>query len=240
MEVLQSIIFALCLLFISMIISYNIYQTPVSAKTFIVNIYLYILMALLFIGIVGQYTSKLDITNLDNLGKMSLVYLIGCIRGIFLMTYDAMLVNHLGFILMLLSLSLLIGVSYKYSHNMAKAAILSAALIGGLTLFIFFSSEKTLISMFSMLPKLTLMLMLLIIIQIIYLFLFSQNNNYTKVISIFAIVLFIFFILADTSKILLESNNLPYKSHSSINYPIKSSGLILDYLNVFMNISGHK
>lgn len=225
-----------CMLFSTMFLIFKSYSTPLNSKTFLVNIYLYILMAILFVGLTGKYAESLNITNINNVWQMTILYFIMAFGGIYMMTYGELHINHIGFFLMLLALSLIIGVSYKYSTNIIQATTITSIIIAILTMIAFISDEKTLLKMTSWLPNLTIILLGIIIVELGYMFLFDYNAKFSTMMSITVVVLFIFFILSDTSRLILESKNLKCDTHYCVNYPLKSSSLILDYLNVFLRL----
>ena len=219
---------------------YKTYQTPLTSKSFIINIYLYIMVALLFIAVMGRYTQSLQITDINNTWKMIIVYFIFAFAGISMMISDKFFVNHVGFLLLLLALSLIIGSSYRYANNITQAATITAVIVAVLTMVVFTTTEENLIRMKEWLPNLTWILLCVILIELGYMFLFDgRNETFYRILSISVIILFAFFVLADTSKLIIESKKTPCKTHVCINYPLKSSSLILDYLNIFVNLLNH-
>lgn len=233
-------IILLGMLFVTIFLIYKSYQTPLNGKTFIITIYLYVIAALLFIAFVGKYTELSNITDRENMWKMLILYFLLACFGISMMTSDTMFINHVGFILMLLALSLIIGVSYKYSSNVAQAAGITAVIVILLTICVFMSSEETLKKMQDWLPNLTWILFCFICGELIYILFFNNSESMNKLISATVIILFLFFVLSDTSRLLLEANNMTCKVQTCVNYPLKASSLVLDYLNIFVNLLSNK
>ena len=229
----------LVMLFVVIFLIYKTYQTSLTSKTFIVNIYLYILVALLFIAVMGKYTQSLQITDVNNTWKMVIVYFIFAFAGISMMISDKLFINHVGFLLLLLALSLIIGSSYKYANNVTQATTITAIIVAILTTIVFTTSEENLIRMKDWLPNLTWILLCMILIELGYMCFSGGNETVYRMISISIIILFGFFILSDTSRLIIESKNTECKSHMCVNYPLKSSSLILDYLNIFVNLLNH-
>ena len=234
----NALLFILLLVVVYLI--YKTHQTPVTGKTFIVNIYLYVLVALLFIAVIGKYTQNSKITDANNIWKMSILYFISAFVGIYMMTNDKFFINHIGFLLLLLALSLIIGSSYKYSTNITQAATITSIIIAVLTMVVFTQSEENLEKMKDWLPRLTWILLSVIMVELSYMIFDGNNETIYKIISMSVIILFSFFILSDTSKLLIESKNLKCKTHDCINYPLKSSSLILDYMNIFVRLLDYK
>jgi FtsH-binding integral membrane protein len=227
-------IIALILLLVSVFLIYKNYQTPVTKKSYIINVYLYIFFSVLFVAIGAKYIASLEMINSNNYWKFLILYLVIGFGSIFVMIQSNFYYNHLGFLLFLLAMSLIIGMSVKNSKNAYQAALITGVIIIILTTLVYISSEERLIQMVSWLPGLTSVLCCLIIFEIIYLF-FSKDYSHFWVFNIMAIILFTFFILSDTSKILLDSKRIQCQTHTCINYPWASSSLVLDYLNMFVN-----
>jgi len=216
-------IILLGMLFTTIFLIYKTYQTPVDSKSFIINIYLYVIVALLFIALIGKYTELSNITDVENMWKMVILYFVlGC-TGISMMISDKMFINHIGFLLLLLALSLIIGVSYKYSSNVTQAATITAIIVMILTTIVFMTSEENLNKMKDWLPNLTSILLCIICVELGYMLLFGGNQTFHKIMSVTVIGLFMFFILSDTSRLLLESKSIKCQTHSCINYPLKST-----------------
>jgi FtsH-binding integral membrane protein len=54
------------------------------------------------------------------------------------------------------------------------------------------------------------------------------------------ILLFSGFVLADTAKLIDKSKYLGCDTHSCVNYPKNATSLLLDYMNIFVNMSNYK
>ena len=133
------------MLFVTVFLIYKTYQTSVTNKTFIINIYLYVLVALLFVAIMGKRAESSNITNPNNVWNMAILYIILGFGGIFMMTKDKFFVNHIGFLLLLLALSLTTGLSYRNSINVVRTATITAIIMAVLTIGVFATSEESLI-----------------------------------------------------------------------------------------------
>lgn len=228
------ILFAMLL--VTMYLIHNMYKTSVTSKSIIITMYLYIMVALLFIALMAKYTQTLAITNREHIFQMIILYFVLGISGISMMTSDKMFVSHVGFLLLLLALSLTIGSTYRYSSNVTQAATITAIIVGVLTLVVFTSSEERLMTMKEWLPNLMWILMCVIIMELGYLALFDYNQTFYRIIALTVIALFGFFVLSDTSRLILESKSTLCQIHSCINYPLKSSQLMLDYINIFIQL----
>lgn len=225
------------LLLITVGLIYADYQTPLTGNTFLTNIYLYIIFGLLFIAFVSNFTQLSQITAPENLWKMVLLYFIMAFGGMSIMAMGGLYVSHIGFLLMLVGISLLIGSVYRYGTNIAWAAIVTAIIMGALTVFVFMSSEQTIMSMKNWAPYLLWILLGVIVIQLIMIiFKVPISNELYNIMNILIIILFVFFILSDTSRILVKSKDLKCETHTCVNYPMESTSLILDYLNIFIRL----
>lgn len=223
------------LLITSIFLIYKNYQTPVSKKSFLIGIYLYILIALLFITYAGRYIASLEIINPDNFWKFLIFYLVMAFGSIFIMLQKNIVYNHIGFLLFLLAVSLLIGMSIKTSTNITQASLITAGIVLILTGIVFTSSEESLQKMKNWMPNLMMLLCGLIIINFIAVF-FNPTTSTIKLLSTIGAILFVFIILSDTSRVMNDNSIYECNNQSCINYPWKSVSLILDYLNLFVNL----
>ena len=230
------IIILLAMMFTTIFLIYKSYQNPVNSKDYIVTVYLYICVALLFIAVMAKYAATLHITDPDNIFKMVIAYFVLTFVGISMMISNTFFVNHIGFLLMLLGLSLSIGTSTRYATNVPQAAMITALIVAVLTAIVFISSEERLIQMSEWVHSLLWILISIILIQLAYILISGGNETFYKIMSVSVIILFGFFILSDTSRLILQSKNLTCTTHSCINYPLKSSSLLLDYINIFVRM----
>lgn len=212
---------------------YNNYQKPVTKKTILVTIYLYIFVAIFFIAICSQYIASLSIINTKNYWKFIILYLLITFASIFLIFKDNFYLNHIGFLLLLLALSLIIGISLRSSKNIISGTILTSIFIIILTTIVFLSSNEALFKMSKWFTLLNSVLFGIIIIQIGVLLFFHTDQLFYKIFSVVIVILFSFYILSDTARLYLEANQNKCLTHKCINYPKKSANLILDYANIF-------
>ena len=233
----NGIIILLCLLFAIVFMIYKTYQTKLTPKTFLINIYLYIIVCLLFVAFIGNYTQHLKIINDKHIFRFIILYVILAFSGIFMIFKNDFFVNHIGFLLLALALSLIMGTHFRYSKNVSQAATITTIIMLVLTAIVFSVNEDTLIRMTKWLPTLTWILLFVIIAEISYMLLFDYNPTFNKVMSVLVVTLFSFFILSDTSRILMKAKNLPCNTHSCINYPKESTSLILDFMNIFSRLT---
>ena len=219
---------------------YKIYQTEVTSQNFIRGVYLYILLSIVFITLLSQYTATLSITDSQNVGKMIILYLITAFASLSLIFNNNIYVNHLGLLLLCMSISLTMGVTYKNSKNINEALILTTIIVFGLTMITFSSNETQLLSFTSWLPSLTMILCLVIIVELGYMLFFGINETFHKIMAGTVVLLFSGFILADTAKLMLDSKDLGCVTHSCINYPKNVVNLLLDYINIFVRMNDYK
>lgn len=232
----NEIIILLAMMFTAIYLIYSMYQKPINSKDFIVTIYLYVFVALLFIAVVSKYAGSLNITQPENVFKLVIAYFFLTFIGISMMFSDKFFVNHIGYLLLLLGLSLMISTSTKYADNASEAAAITAIIVSMLTAIVFFSSEESLIRMAGWIKNLLWILVCVILIQLGYILFSGGNDTFYKIMTVTVILLFGFFVLSDTSRLLLESQRLTCQIHSCINYPLKASALVLNYLNIFLRI----
>ena len=215
---------------------YRTYQTDLTGRTFLTNIYLYVAAALITVALLGRFTQNLAITESGSTWLMLILYFVLALGGISLMFSNNFYTNHIGFLMVLVAFSLTIGSIYRYSTGIFTAAMITAALMGFLTFIVYMSSDETLMTMASWSKYLSWILLIIIVIQVGYLFFGGMTGQVSNIMSILIIMLFVFFILTDTSKIMLKASNLLCDNHACVNYPLQSSGLVIDYFNIFVRL----
>lgn len=229
------ILFALLLTTICLIC--GMYKTQFTGKTFIITICLYIIVSLLAVSFIGKYMAQ---NNIEFDGwRFILGYFVLAFGGIMIMNNDNLYMSHVGFLLLLLSMSLIVGNSIKHSSNIFNAALITSLIIFVLTAIVFTSSEDGLVKMAGWVHNLVWILLGIILIEIGFI-IYGGNETVHEIITMAGIGLFSFFILSDTSKLLLEAKNSECKFHLCVNYPKKTSRLLLDYLNLFVNFLHYK
>ncbi len=235
-----SFIILIILLMSTILAIYKLYKSELNSKNFIICIYLYVLLSLFLVSIIGKYTSTLSIVDLQNTGKMIIIYFILAFSGLCLIFNDIAFVNHIGLLLICISIGLTIGVTYKNSKNINSALIMTSVIVCIFTIIAFCSEKGQLLEFDSWLPYLSHILFAIIIIQLLYSFFYGTNEKFQDIMSWTIVILFIGFILSDTSKIILDSKILNCHTHACINYPKKIVGLLLNYVNIFVNLNSNK
>jgi len=236
----NTVIILVLLLMSTMYAIYKMYKSDVNQKNFIVCVYLYILLSLFFVSIISQYTATLSITDSQNVGKMVITYFILAFSGLCLIYNDDIFVNHFGLLLLCISLGLTIGVTYRNSKNISYALMLTSIIVFTFTMIAFNSNESQLLSFKSWIPKLTSLLCVIIMIELLYFAFYGRNENFNTIMSGTVVLVFVAFILSDTSKLILDSNSLSCQVHSCINYPKRVVNLLLDYINIFVRLNSNK
>ena len=212
----------------------KMYQSKVSSKSFIICNYLYIMASLIAIALLGKIFECFKVTDVDNALPLIVTYFIMALVGIFLMTSGDIIKNHTGLILLVTALGLVLGTIFKNTTNIGNSIMLTVGIALIITLFVFTSSNQCISAMANWTNILGYILLATIIIELI-LIVWKKNDDKTHTImKYFIIILFVFFTMADTSKVLQDSVNISCKTHQCINYPLKSANLMLDYVNMFM------
>ena len=220
-----------------------------TCQHYILNTYLYILMALVIISLL---VLSLDIHQVDmslfDLSKymgriMSLVVTLFLIIGILIVTMSVnprlVLLKHFCWLVFLGVVAFLAYPSYlKSKHNNTLRAVL-LSLVAILVVFSVVVLIKPEFVSFSWGPVLFFLLVGVIISHLIFMFTTNkrtktQNQKYITYSSYFIIVLFIFFIMYDTKKIIVGAKLCREKTADYIN---QSLGIVIDALNIFSNLT---
>ena len=151
----NSAIILFIFLLVVIFLIYQNYKQPFNKKSYLINIYLYTIGALLFVTLVANFISKLPILNDQNYFKFLILYLVLVCCSFSIMFQANPVYNHLGFILFLFGLSLLLSISFKFSNNIPQAVLFASGILLVITLFVFTLPEETLIRYSAMMPSLT-------------------------------------------------------------------------------------
>ena len=214
-----------------------------TCQHYVFNTYLYILMALVIIclEVLAFDIHNLDITKYLG-GVMSFVITLLVVFGVLWTTMSInprnVILKHLMWLVFISVVSLLAYPAYLKSK---KANTLRGVLLSLVAILVIFSVvvyiKPELVS-FSWGPVLFFLLLGIIISHLIFAFTTNkrtntQNQNYIKYSSYFIIVLFIFFIMYDTKKIIVAAKTCREKTADYIN---QSLGIIIDALNIFQSL----
>ena len=216
------------------------YQTPVTQKTFIYGVYLYVAFMVILFTIV---TSNRAIT--DRVKSLPLIHskygslvLFGIIFGlIYMMRSSNIIVNHVALILFVVAIGTYVGsiINYASNDNTIKALLITAVMVLFLTCLVFMLPGGKLRELISWDPSLRKLLWILIVIQFIMI-IFVRNPAFYIYITIFSLVIFILFTVTNTATLIKESQYQKYLTHSQVNYPMRSTSLFLDYFNMFIDV----
>jgi FtsH-binding integral membrane protein len=230
----------LIMLFVAIFIIFNIYKSPItSPNIFITTIYLYLFVSILVISFLGQYFSLTSITDSNNMLKMFIIYFVMAFGGLFLLAFKTGFVTrHIGYILMLIALSMIIGVNFRNStpEQIKKAGLYTAFAVSILTFIVYNSSEEQLYKTSGYESNLIVLLCGLIIVNLIVLF-FGGSQLALNILGLSSIGIFSGIILYNTSKLALKSKQVIGQSPYEINYPFESYTLTISILNLFQSFS---
>jgi FtsH-binding integral membrane protein len=215
---------------------------------YILNTYLYILMALVIIclEVLSFDLYKIDLHRHLG-GVLSFVILLVVVLGVLWITMFInprnVLLKHASWFLFTLIMGYLAYPAYLKSkdNNTLMSVLLSlVSILVVFSLVVFINPDFV---SFKWGPILFFILVGVIITHIVFLLTLKkrnkkQNTNYVKGVSYFIIVLFIFFIMYDTKKIIVAAKHC---KESTVDYINQSLGIVIDALNIFQslaNISG--
>lgn len=214
-----------------------------TCQHYVFNTYLYILMALVIIclEVLAFDLHNLDITKYLG-GIMSFVILLAVVFGSLWVTMSInprnVILKHLAWLVFVTVVAFLAYPAYLKSKasNTLRGVLLS--LVAILVIFSVVVFIKPDLVSFSWGPILLFLLVGVIISHIIFRFTMNkrtvtQNKNYVKYSSYFIIVLFIFFIMYDTKKIIVAAKTCREKTADYIN---QSLGIVIDALNIFQSL----
>ncbi len=214
-----------------------------TCQHYVFNTYLYILMALVIIclEVLAFDLHNLDITKYLG-GVMSFVITLLVVIGTLWITMSInprqVILKHFMWLVFISIVSLLAYPAYLKSKkaNTLRGVLLS--LVAILVLFSVVVYIKPELVSFSWGPVLFFLLLGVILSHLIFMFTTNkrtntQNKSYVKYSSYFIIVLFIFFIMYDTKKIIVAAKTCREKTADYIN---QSLGIVIDALNLFQSL----
>jgi len=220
-------------------------------KSYVVNSYLYILLAILICSltavVVSDYMNTRISENDSSVGQF-VWYMLGAfvvaLISLFFVTSKNKNISHIAWLLIVVTIGIIL-----YNPTLTTSAVISAVLtviilMVGLTYFAGSLDDNALNSWG---PYLMFALLGLIIFELfdIGLMFFSSNFNIKalmqreKMYSIITIVLFSAFVLYDTKKIYQHAKQAVSEcgTNKCANYPAESLNLFLDIINLYVNIS---
>lgn len=215
---------------IFLVIIIIIYTTKLDKKTYFINVYMYLLLAISLILLLSKYISF----NIRNLSSIILI-LVLLIISLPLIYSENLIISHIGFLILIFLLSSNLIISRK---NITKVLILSGLAFILLTIFTIFilndDSKKFILSKDKYLAfMLFAFTFFIIVVRIINPNIIDKN---IKVISVIGILIFVLLTMHDTIIKYSNSHALPGISHTQVNYPKESVSLILDFMNIFINM----
>jgi len=205
---------------------YNLLNSPLNAKTYLITVYGYIILAILLLSLFMKIFEKY------NLNFSLLFGLIIALLGIIMIKFfkENIIVTHLLWLLIIGGMAIIV---FPYSNVFNKSIVVTLILMLILT---YIAYSYPLNTFTSWILPLSIALFGLIIFEIINL-LFGGNS---KIYSIIAIFIFMGFVLYDTQNLINNFNVCTMKNNGSSNcadYPNQSLGIFLDIINLFTNIS---
>ena len=227
----------LVLLIANIWLIYMNYQKPLDNKSYLLGTYLYLGLSILIVALFTILFSNMHLENSKNIGWILLgSFIISLFAISFIINGKNLTVNHIAFIIFLITIGLILAATINVASNVPMALLVTAVLVFILTLITYSLSPEGLAKLVSLYPILNTLLMGLIIVLIVGLIFFRNNEIFNKYIGIFIVILFMLFILTDTAVLIIQSQLLTCKTQSCVNYPSASLGLFLDALNIFAGL----
>jgi FtsH-binding integral membrane protein len=243
----ETIILALIvLLIISIIFSRN--NTVLTENIYIVNTYLYVLLAIMISTITILYTNEYESIFLNNVfGIIALITIsIGSLFGVLLTTNDQIVLKHISYCIFAISIGLLCYFEFDNLHKNGKLMEVLYKLIAMMITLSILGCVLSGDQIRSWEVVLGGGLLCLIVIQtldiIIGKYFIKGYESRLDIYSYIGIALFSGFVIYDTRKILDNANEI-IKSCKLDNkqlcadYPKESLGLFLDIANLFQDMS---
>lgn len=225
-----------------------IYNTAFSkgfftCNRYILNTYLYILMAFVLISleVLAFDLNQVDILQyFGSIGSFIITLII--VIGILIVTMSInprnVLLKHISWLVFVGILGILVYPAYLRSKDKNTLLPVLLSLTAILVIFSLVAFVRPDLISFSWGPILMFLLIGVIITHLIFLATINkrsnnQNMKFVKGVSYFIIVLFIFFVMYDTKKIIVAAKQCKEMTADYIN---QSLGIIIDAVNLFQSL----
>lgn len=208
-----------------------LYTRPVTSKTYLGMVYLYILFGIMGIMIIANnFMAQYSSLMLIFLALISIVV----ISVIF---YTSPMIANIGYIIFIILQGIILSAIFNTQNNLTFAIIMTTILFLVFTGFIFMLPNEMLIKIVGWSKYLASALCLIIIVQLVMLFT-TKNPKYYKYMYYSVIIVMLGLLLTSTSSNILKSQMITKQKHTEINYPADSMGIVLNYINVFVSFVG--
>ena len=196
-------------------------------------------MAIMIATIFTMEYKDIDIVNLFTGSSrfLLLVLSIILILGLVMLPPKYFLTKHIIWVLWLCNMALFLYPLYKENYaTFYHSGLTTLLLVVGLSLFAYFKPELISDAWFNMLfVSLIVLLLATIVERLLANWGIIHEKKYSKTLSYIAIVLFSFWVLYDTKKILKNAENCV-----NPDYITQSLDIVLDSLNIFTNFANIK
>ena len=232
-----SLVMIILLLVILFMLGRN-YTTDLTRRTYLIGVFLYICFSIVYVAIGSDLTGKYLSDKMSQNWMLFLIplFLVACVSVFIINNNPHIYITHIAFIVLLTALSFMAGpfVNYSTRQDLVWAAGITGSLILVLTFILFYLPDDLLNRISQLSGRLTWLLFCIIIIELVGAIFLRDNAIFRKILNYSVIMLFVLFIMADTSNLVLQCSDLPCDTHTCINYPSDSLNLFLDYFNIFL------
>ena len=146
--------------------THKLYQSPVTPKSYLLGIYLYVFISALLIALFSKLIAMyIPAESKGQIVLFMILYILLALSSFSTMAIaQSPFYRHIGLAMLLLAMSLLFSLVYD-ANNMVQAAAITSLIVFAITSIVFYSSEENLIKMRNWLPSLTVLLCGLIVIH---------------------------------------------------------------------------
>jgi len=220
-------------LFVVAIMSSAFSNARPTCKNFILNTYLYVGLSFLVIAFAATHVDLVDTDKtIASLGGLFAIFICTLLIIFAIHATSNVFLSHVLWVLF----SILLGMILYPAIQQSSSDTISMALIGTIIMMlifcgiVFFKPDLVSLSWGS-----TLLVCLIVVLVVMILNIFIGNRSSSKVISGIVLLLFSFFLMYDTKRIMVLSKQCDITT-SPPNYPKESMGFILDALNIFVSL----
>lgn len=209
-------------------------SNPITRSRFIYGNYLYLVLALLIISLIGEYNKNTNIEdtffNKSGLLVLSIIMSFVLLFSIFIIKNP--LLNHAVWLAFVILMGFFFFPIYQLNNDMRKILFTLICMIVAMSVIGAMASKYNVNKLY---PFLFIGLLGLIMVQLL-----DFGSSRTKYYTMFGIGLFNVFLIYDVAKLYKQNIDCPDLSHlECAQYPKSSLGIILDVINLYSYLSNN-
>lgn len=202
---------------------------------YISQTYLYIILSFLIVVVVTTYLDKYQVAINFNRLILSFIVSIGAIVTMHLFIHNSIYLEHLIWLIFVICMGIIVYPIIQFSSTMMIQQ--NVLIVMGIMIVLSAMAYLDTSNYFSTMTQyLCVALLIVLLFEVSDMIFFSgTTNTRTKIYNVIILIIFAFFVLSDTQR--LRQKAIQCGHSACIDYPIESTSIFLDILNIFTNVS---